>query len=55
MIRICCTLEGFDEDNLFSFSFDTAHELVRYLRKLGKGQLKQVRISRILFIEEGVL
>ncbi len=54
MIRIYCTLEGGDVNNVFAWSFDTPRALVRFLRKLGKGQLKRARIGTIVNIVEGI-
>lgn len=50
MTTIHCTLEGFDANEAWQFSFNTPRELVRFLRNLGKGKLKRARIARILTI-----
>lgn len=47
MTRIYCTLEGFPENEIWAFSFESPRALVTFLRKLGKGQLKRARITRI--------
>jgi len=54
MIRIHCSLEGFDPNESWAFSFDSPRQLCRFLRKLGNGQLKVRRIARIFSIVEGV-
>lgn len=53
MIRIYCTLEGFDANESWAFSFDTPRELVKFLRNLGRGRLKRAAIVTILNITEG--
>jgi hypothetical protein len=52
MFRIIVQLEGFDPDNTFAWTYDTPREMVRYLRKLGKRQLKRVPVARILSVAE---
>ena len=54
MFRIYVALEGFDQEERWAFSFDSPRLLARFLRKLGKGDLKRVPITRIFDIVEGV-
>ncbi len=54
MTRIYCTLEGFDANESWQFSFDSPRALVTFLRRLGKGQLKRAKIVKILNIVEGI-